>query len=93
MVWRGNVFLGRRQVLSSVQQKDPSESDIMLEDARGDHAGWFLLACEALGFLRAKCCRPFLAGRSFSEVSFFGIPSWLKRLCAWHGRLHADAQC
>ena len=34
------------------------------------------------GLSENKGYRRFLAERSFSEVLFFGIPSWLQRLCA-----------
>ena len=51
MILRGKVFLGRHQNLYNASQKDPSEADVMLEDSRGRHTGWFILA---LGMAEGK---------------------------------------
>ena len=46
LVWRGKVFMGKHQVLGSMLRGDPGDTDILLEDARGDHTGWYLIGAK-----------------------------------------------
>ena len=52
LVWRGKVFLGKHQVLGSMLRGDPGDSDILLEDARGDHTGWYLMGAKVADAFR-----------------------------------------
>ena len=52
LVWRGKVFMGKHQVLGSMLLTDPTDSDILLEDSRGDTTGWYLISAKVAEALR-----------------------------------------